>query len=268
MKMSQLEKYTIGAGKYQQEQMNQRHNNYINNPDICLFCGEKMPYARLHIRNKRKFCNKSCASHYNNKNRLYRKGLKKETNCIECAKSITIGKNASVKIAKCIDCKKNEKIKNAKLKTCKCCQLQFKDIKARLCCSKKCARKLQRLGAINGGKTSASKVMKRSKNEIYLYDLCKMYFLSVRHNEIIKDGWDADILIDDYQIAILWNGPWHYKQLPLSNHSLLQVQTRDKIKTTTLKSAGWKVFIFEDRMYTPVSAFNVLKEYVEVVLSN
>ena len=54
------------------------------------------------------------------------------------------------------------------------------------------------------------------------------------------------------------NGPWHYKEMGFSNHSPLQVQNRDKIKINLFQSLGWKVEIFEDRYYTPESAFNKL----------
>jgi G:T-mismatch repair DNA endonuclease (very short patch repair protein) len=111
-----------------------------------------------------------------------------------------------------------------------------------------------------GGRESARKQIKRSKDEIALYDLCNAHFRSVRHNEEIVDGWDADIIIDDIQTAILWNGPWHYQDMPLSNHSLKQVQKRDEIKTSRLQNAGWNVIVYEDRYYTPEGAFKELTQ--------
>jgi hypothetical protein len=91
-----------------------------------------------------------------------------------------------------------------------------------------------------------------------LFELCRSHFNNVRSNYIIEDGWDADIVIYDLKIAILWNGPWHYKEMNMSNHSLSQVQTRDKIKKKLFESSGWTVVIFEDRYYTPSSAFEQL----------
>ena len=29
----------------------------------------------------------------------------------------------------------------------------------------------------------------------------------------IFNGWDADIILTDLKIAILWNGKWHYEKL-------------------------------------------------------
>ena len=48
----------------------------------------------------------------------------------------------------------------------------------------------------------------------------------------------------------------------MKNHSLKQVQNRDKIKTKLFKSLGWKVLVFEDRYFTPESAFEIIKKMV------
>ena len=108
------------------------------------------------------------------------------------------------------------------------------------------------------GKNSAAIQKTRSKDEIELYNFCKEHFESVRHNEQITNGWDADIIIDDNKTVILWNGPWHYRDMPGLKHSLKQVQNRDRIKIKELTSAGWNVLVFEDREYTPKTAFNEL----------
>lgn len=105
--------------------------------------------------------------------------------------------------------------------------------------------------------------LKRSKDEIKLFELCNKLYPNVRHNSIIADGWDADIIFDDYKLAILWNGPWHYQQMPLSNHSLLQVQNRDKIKIKLFESLGWTVLVFEDRYHTPASAFTEIQRCIK-----
>lgn len=78
-------------------------------------------------------------------------------------------------------------------------------------------------------------------------------------NHIITENWDADIVITSLKIAILWNGPWHYMQMPHKNHSLLQVQTRDKIKKNLFEQEGWKVIIYEDKYFTPELAFENFK---------
>lgn len=47
--------------------------------------------------------------------------------------------------------------------------------------------------------------------------------------------------------------------MPHKNHSLLQVQTRDKIKRGVLEKEGWIVLVYEDRHFTPDSAFEDIK---------
>lgn len=75
-------------------------------------------------------------------------------------------------------------------------------------------------------------------------------------------GGFTGILIDDHQIAILWNGPWHYREMPGLVHSLKQVQTRDRIKTAVLEREGWTVIVYEDRYYSPQTAFEHLQQII------
>lgn len=75
--------------------------------------------------------------------------------------------------------------------------------------------------------------------------LCEEYFNNVKHNECIFNGWDADIIIEDIKFAVLWNGPWHYKQITKS-HSVKQIQNRDKIKINEIKECGWTPYIIKD----------------------
>jgi hypothetical protein len=116
------------------------------------------------------------------------------------------------------------------------------------------ADKCLHLLMVSAGQSAASKIILRSKDEIALFKLCLDYFINVGHNTVITDGWDADIILNNQKIAVLWNGPWHYKEMPGLKHSLLQVQTRDMIKIKLFEDLGWKVVIFEDRHFTPDSA--------------
>ena len=36
------------------------------------------------------------------------------------------------------------------------------------------------------------------------------------------NGWDADIILPDYKIAILYNGKWHYEEIS-KQVSLIQI---------------------------------------------
>lgn len=122
-------------------------------------------------------------------------------------------------------------------------------------CSTKCSHILT---GRNRGKKSALKRNLRSKDEIYLFEMIQTAFPDAINNTIIADGWDADICIPSKKILIFWNGPWHYKEMHCYNHSLKQTQTRDNIKKQLFESLGWTVFVFEDRVYTPETAFKEL----------
>ncbi len=101
--------------------------------------------------------------------------------------------------------------------------------------------------AREAGKKSANsqRLRRRSKNEIYFYELCCRKFKNVLHNEAIFNGWDADVIIEDIKTAILWNGIWHYKKVA-DKHSVEQVQSREKIKIKEIERAGYKVYIIKD----------------------
>jgi endogenous inhibitor of DNA gyrase (YacG/DUF329 family) len=86
---------------------------------------------------------------------------------------------------------------------------------------------------------------RRSKNEIYFHSLCLEKFDNVLNNECMFNGWDADVIIEDYKIAILWNGPWHYRKIT-KKHSVKQVQNRDKIKITEIENKGYIPYIIKD----------------------
>ena len=65
------------------------------------------------------------------------------------------------------------------------------------------------------------------------------------------NGWDADVIIEDIKYAILWNGPWHYRKIT-EEHSVEQVQNRDKIKIHEIEQAGYTPYVIKDNgSYNP-----------------
>jgi hypothetical protein len=77
------------------------------------------------------------------------------------------------------------------------------------------------------------------------FEYCKITFGSVENNLPIFNGWDADIIIHDYKIAVMWNGVWHYKKVR-KNHSVPQVQNRDKLKIKEIINFGYTPYVIED----------------------
>lgn len=140
-----------------------------------------------------------------------------------------------------------------KYKFCKICDQRIN--KYRKYCSKKCMlddpdylnrlKEIARLGGLKAGRVSAASQNRRSYNEKYFASLCEHHFDNVLTNEPIFDGWDADVILPDFKIAILWNGIWHYKKITKS-HSLKQVQNRDRIKLKKIQQHGYKAYIVKD----------------------
>lgn len=124
-----------------------------------------------------------------------------------------------------------------------------------VCCSKSCSMKERHKIIDNNpeylkrccewGKKSAESQNKRSKNEIYFGELCKDKFKLVKFNEPMCNGWDADVIVEDLKVAVLWNGKWHYEKITKS-HSVKQVQNRDRIKQKEILKFGYKFYIVKD----------------------
>lgn len=131
------------------------------------------------------------------------------------------------------------------------CNKEFESLKTRnrKFCSLKCSQTY--IGSI-GGRASAAKLYKRSKNEIHFYELCNKKYSNVTSNEPIFNGWDADVILKDQKIAVLWNGKWHYEKIKRS-HSVKQVQNRDRIKINEIIKAGYIPYVIKDMgKYNPV----------------
>lgn len=152
-----------------------------------------------------------------------------------------------------------EKIKNScttgitlHLKICPECNQEYKTIfKKQKFCSRKCStthynNNNKNILSLAGLKSvQKQKDLRRSKNEIYFSDLCKQSFDNVLLNNPMFNGWDADIILEDEKIAILWNGKWHYQKIT-KKHSVEQVQNREKIKIKEIKIKGYTPYIIKD----------------------
>lgn len=161
------------------------HHQYALHTDVCRTesCAQcSVEFVVTH--DTKRFCSKSCAATFNN----LKKSTESRTKQGESLKErYRLGlrtvkeKSEYCKFSYCIICKEVLHNKHKKL------------------CSLDCRKKLS---SINGRK-SASKRIKRSKDEIKLFDLCISEFANVTHNVPIKDGWDADVILNDHKVAIL-----------------------------------------------------------------
>jgi hypothetical protein len=182
---------------------------------ICRQCKEGFKTKRKN----QLYCCRSCAMKWRNLNKL----IKKE---------------------------KSVRLKNHTL-ICKQCEKVFKAYqnKQKYCC-RSCAvtwRNTNEGLSVKAGLASAKSQSetRRSKNEIYFSELCSDYFDVVLTNEPMFNGWDADVIIEDIKVAVMWNGAWHYKKIT-EQHSVKQVQNRDKIKIEEITKMGYLPYIIKD----------------------
>ena len=240
------------------------HNGHKVN---CEYCGKELIVVdSVYKASKTKhfFCNSSCAAKYNNSKRgPVSEETKKKTreSIIAYYKSIGVYDEEGGYGVKC----KKEKPKKSRSKyskhICKVCGKEYypSDKGAtRTFCSQECLKEyrahrkqylsedtISRLSAAGRHSVDVQSENRRSKNEKLFCELCEKQFKNVKHNESTFNGWDADIIIEDIKVAILWNGKWHYEKIK-ENHSVEQVQNRDKIKIKEIKNCGYKPYIVKD----------------------
>lgn len=224
----------------------ERHE-YISNPKKCSKCNTEIPYPRRHWNH----CSRACSNsrQWNEDDKIKKSVAAKrffKENKKEKNKKIIQKKTKKKVEVSCIGCNTTLHVS---LKA-----YQKRQIKLFSCNENSCKSTYMKEVSRESGKRSANKRNKRSKKEIELYNLLKLKFSNIGSNEPIANGWDADILLHDHKIAILWNGPWHYREMGFANHSLKQVVNRDCIKIQEFESIGWDVLIYEDRHWTPIEA--------------
>lgn len=198
--------------------------NYNKIKKLCKICNKE-------IKNKNKyFCSVSCSTTFNNKKR----GHMSDETKTKIGNSNKITNPKKIITVKCNWCDKLfETTKRKSKKSCSVdCSINF---------NRNHLRKIGKIGCLK----SVESQNRRSKNEIFLSELCLNEFENVRLNEQIFNGWDADIILDDYKLAIMWDGNWHHKKLS-RNHSLEQVQNRDKIRIKEIIKFGYKPYTIND----------------------
>lgn len=187
----------------------------------CNNCDNYVEYK--HYEEKIVYCSISCAN--------------KRSHSSETRKKISEGVasrfNKSDRF--CLNCNKNIKHKKKRNKYC-----------SRSCASKHYLE-------TDKGKEHIKKMVqksvntqvRRSKNEILFFEKCFNKFNNVESNANIFNGWDADVIIHDFKLAILWNGKWHYEKIR-EGHSLIQVQNRDRIKIKEIEKIGYTPYVIKD----------------------
>lgn len=233
------------SAEIRKERLTKTISDYVRDPKCCAHCSGPVAYEKRY----NKFCSKRCSASFNNIARGPR------TEDTKSKIKASIDRLNSEKPKKPLRTKEPKKPNMRECVTCKqpfIAKLNGRN--TRKTCSDACASSARS----KGGRQSAATRVLRSKDEIALYKLCISRFPDAQNNTILAEGWDADISIPSLKFAILWNGLWHREQLSFKNHSLPQVQTRDRLKKKALTAAGWRVLVYEDNEYTPQTAFENL----------
>jgi len=146
------------------------------------------------------------------------------------------------------------------------CLLNTNTYRRRTTCSEICKKTKISLGGRKSVQIQGER--RRSKNEIYFAELCKNKFDKVDTNLPLFNGWDADIIIHDKKVAVLWNGKWHYEKLK-ENHSVSQVQNRDAIKLKEIIKCGYTPYVIKDlgseNKYFVENEFEKFSKYIMTV---
>jgi hypothetical protein len=231
-------------------------DTYYNSPKKCKQCDSIIQFDKR----ENDFCNSSCSATFNNNIRDWRPDNHfKET--LSNKFTLIAKENYKLNPKKCKQCDSNLSYENRKEKFCSkecydkkivsncsvCGSYIPYDKRKRKTCSDECLNlKLKEGGKIGGRKSAQVQAeSRRSKNETLFADKCIDYFDKVLTNESMFNGWDADVIIEDIKVAVLWNGKWHYEKIT-EKHSVKQVQNRDKIKLDEIKKCGYIPYVIKD----------------------
>lgn len=232
----------------------------------CLYCGKLV---------KNKYCNVSCQNKHQGPQRVNIKyGIVKtfRVNCEKCGKEFDVKEREKLfpqkekyycnvgcansrertdetkkKIKDSINFynknNKKDKVLEYVEKKCPVCGKIFLTLKKdkKKICSEICLKLIYK----KAGLKSVESQNRRSKNEICFAELCEKNFKNIGLNEQMFNGWDADVILKDQKLAILWNGNWHHKKIS-REHSLEQVQNRDRIKIKEILKLGYTPYIIND----------------------
>lgn len=201
-----------------------RESEYNANPNRCTQCQVNLSYNKR----KNKFCSRSCSVSYNNRKRTITTAQREQV-------SLKLKGRTRIEriIKQCMSCSVTFEVPcNSKRKYCT----------SRCYVSSEKGRQLASLG----GRIGCAMTGRRSKNEKYFAELCKLHLpYDILENERMFNGWDADVIIPELRIAILWNGNWHRQKIT-KKHSPLQVQNRDRIKIKEILLKNYKPYVIED----------------------
>jgi len=236
--------------------------NYNKKPKICKNCGCDIPYDKKN----NNFCNNSCSAKFNNKNRTTKKyeytekgleSIKKNLKIMHEKTRILYENNPE--LLKC----RLQKIKEKNTKPrvefiCPVCSkvlmVTENEFKKRKYCSGTCRNKINNKEIFGV----------RSKSEIYLEERLNNEFpnlMMIFNDREVLNGKELDVYIPSLNLAIEWNGIYHYKKIR-DDESFEKTANKDKQKINECFELGIKLYIVKDL----TSSKKFIKEETEKII--
>lgn len=171
------------------------------------------------------YCNHVCRANVTNRGRVVSDAQKSKT-------SNTLRKVKPRKEHRCVACNAIFDPKRWGKKTC-----------SRACFITRC----KATGKLGGQAASVSPFTKRgrSRNEVAFYNKLLEIFPAAVHNRRMFGEYDADIILEEFKIAIHWNGPLHYRSI-FGDDLLHNIQQRDILRYKAIESCGYENYIIDD----------------------
>lgn len=203
----------------------------------------------------------------------YNKGKYRRYCSRSCSNSSPMSDETKKKISKTLS--------TDKVRTCCICGKTYRPTSFSKFCSDECKHEgvilryktlsrstIEKLSEAGRKSVEIQSEIRRSKNEILFCKLCEEKFKSVAHNSPIFNGWDADIIINDIKVAVLWNGIWHHKKIR-HNHSVDAVKNRDSIKEKEIIKCGYIPYVIDDMgKYNKKFVYAAFDEFIKYVENN
>lgn len=206
---------------------------YYENPKKCLNCENIILYD-----NKiNKFCNHSCSATYSNKLRPKKKKKEKYIKVSKILKKLTLNTNV-------IEIKNNEKTKkHIIIWSCPVCnkklELTPSNATKRKYCSGTCRNKINNQ-LINGNRSKVEIAL-----ELNLREKFTNLEMSFNNRVIMSDNKELDVYIPSLQLAIEWNGIYHYKNFR-GEEFLNKTKKQDFKKTEECKEKHIDLYVVKD----------------------
>ena len=219
---------------------------YNQSPKICINCNKSIPYEKKH----NIYCSKNCSASYNNKKRgpyeykLTDKGRKslqlgcQKMRLNELKKDILNPDRVTVRKLNIIEKLKKERVPFNCPVCGKILMITLKSFKEKKYCSGTCRNKIN------------NKIIRgvRSKAEKYLENQLSNIFpdLKIKYNDrTLLDGKELDVYIPKINLAVEWNGIFHFKKMR-DNHSLSKIKQNDLIKLNECKKLQIDLYVVKD----------------------